>query len=354
MRKPIFLAHYNLSEVATRTKLLIVADCRVNRDFINILSERLNTNADLLYLDTSRKTGKSTLARHFSYFILAIHALSIGDKYNTILFWQQFIGLYWGYLSRIKGEIHRNVFLTPLIYKSRKGMTGKIYKLFFNLSLSNPAIKGAICYSSTELKYYRRIFAKNRDKVFFILYGQSSKTRDKNVAISVEKPYLFSGGTSNRDYRTLLSAAKKIKYIFIIACTQRDIKGLKIPDNVRVFHNAYGEKFDSLMRSSYAVVLPLKDANISSGQIVLLKAMEMGKPIVTTRSAGTIDYVGETCAFLVEPQNIENLQRVLNFVVENPEEAKDRALRAKKKYQESFTIQRFAFSIAEVITQNMR
>lgn len=354
MKKPIFLAHYNLSEVATRTKLLIVADCRVNGDLINILSERLNTNVDLLYLDTSRKTGKSTLARHFSYFILAIHALSIGDKYNNILFWQQFIGLYWGYLSRIKGEIHTSIFLTPLIYRSRKGIIGKMYKLFFTFSLSNPAIKGAICYSSTELKYYQKVFVKNRDKVFFIPYGQSSKIRDKNTVTLQRNPYLFSGGTSNRDYRTLLSAAEKIKYTFVIACTQRDIKELSIPDNVQVFHDAYGEEFDSLMRFSYGVILSLKDTNISSGQIVLLKAMETGKPIVATRSAGTINYVDETCAFLVEPRNVEDLQRALRFIIENPEKAQDKAMRAKKKYQRSFTAQRFASSMAEVITQKMR
>lgn len=354
MKKPTFLVHYNCQTNSNPSKLLMVADCKVNQDFVNVLCDRLNTNGDLLYIDTSRKTRKNVVARHFSYLILAKQAFLIENKYDNIIFWQQFIGLYWGYLSRIKGEIHRNVFLIPLIYKSRKGMAGKIYKSFFNLSLSNPAIKGAICYSSTELKYYRRVFAKNRDKIFFIPYRQSSKIRDKNTVTLQRNPYLFSGGTSNRDYSTLISAAEEIKYAFIIACTPKDIKGLKIPDNVRVFHNAYGEKFDSLVRSSYGVILPLKDTNISSGQIVLLKAMEMGKPIVATRSAGTIDYVDETCAFLVDPKSVEELQRVLKFIIENPEETQYRATKAKKRYRENYTIQKFTSSLAELITYKMR
>lgn len=355
MKKPTFLAHYNYQINRDSSRLLIVADCMVNQEFVNVLCDRLNTNADLLYIDTSRKTPKNVVAlpRHLSYLIVAKKALSIENKYENIIFWQQFIGLYWSFLSYLKIRKKIVTFLLPLIYKPRKGIIGKIFKLFFNFSLSNPALWGAICYSSEEQKYYQRIFLNCKSKIFFIPYGRGQffKTKGRNILISRVSPYFFSGGTSNRDYSTLMSVATKIKYNFVICCTTKDISGMDISDNVRVFYDAYGEKFNLLMESSYAVILTLENPYISSGQIVLFKAMEMGKPIVATRFGGIMDYVDETCAFLVEPKNVKKLQKVLKFIIENPKEAQDRAMRAKKKYQENFTIRRFASSVAEAMSK---
>lgn len=351
MKKPTFLIHYNYQINSSPSKLLMIADCKVNQGFVNVLCNRLNTNADLLYIDTSRETRKNVVARHFSYLILAKQAFLIENKYDNIVFWQQFIGLYWTLFSYPKRGTKIRTFLLPLIYKSRKGIIGKLYRLLFSFTLSNSVLRGAICYSSKELKYYQGIFSKCKSKIFFVPYGQVSEIKSKSIAIAAEIPYFFSGGTSNRDYSTLMSVALKIKYNFVVACTRKDVAGMNVPDNIRIFYDAYGEKFDLLMKSSYAVVLTLKNPDISSGQIVLLKAMEIGKPIVATRSAGTQDYVDETCAFLVEPQNTEELQRVLKFIIENPEEAQNRTIRAKRKYQENFTIRRFASSVAEAMSK---
>jgi len=250
MRKATFLVHYNSQANLGPSKLLIVADCKINKNFVNGLCNRLNTNADLLYVDTSRITRKSVVARHISYLVLAKQALSIAYKYDNIVFWQQFIGLHWSYLSYLKRATKVRTFLLPLIYKSRRGIIGTICKLFFSFSLSSSALSGAICHSSKELKYYRRIFPKCKSKIFFIPYGQvRSEAKDRGNTISGETPYFFSGGTSNRDYPTLVYVAPKIeKYKFVLACTKNDIKGLHIPDNVRVVHDAYGEEFDSLMK----------------------------------------------------------------------------------------------------------
>lgn len=351
MKRPTFLAHYNFQTNRNTSKLLIVADSKVNKGFVNELCARLNTNADLLYIDTSRKTRKNVVARHLSYLILAKQALLMGYKYGNIIFWQQFIGLYWSIFSSLKRGTKVGTFLLPLIYKPRRRLIGRIYKLFFHFSLANSALWGAICHSSEELNFYQIIFPKCKNKIFFVPYGRSSETKDRNITIPADTPYFFSGGTSNRDYSTLMSAAAKMKYNFVVACTRKDIKGMNIPDNVRVFHDAYDEKFNSLMQSSYTVVLTLENPDISSGQIVLLKAMEMGKPIIATRSAGTIDYVDETCAFLVEPKNVEQLQGVLNLIIEKPEKTQVRARKAKKRYQEKYSIKKFASHLAELIAK---
>jgi len=343
-----YLSNYNQNDYNS-SKLLIVADCRVEQSLVNVLCDKLNTNADLLYIDSSRETRKKALERHFSYLILAIQAMLIGHKYENIIFWQQFIGLYWSFYP-FKSRVKFNALLTPLIYKSRKGILGQLYRLFFGFCLSNSVLKGAICHSSDELKYYQTVFPDCKNKIFFIPYGITSEVRVRQNLISEENSYFFAGGTSNRDYSTLMYAAAKLKqFNFVVACTKRDIKGIEVPDNVKVLHDAYGEKFDLLIKSSLAVVLTLENPNISSGQIVLLKAMEMEKPIIVTKCAGITDYIDEDCAFLVNTNDPEDLRKVLELIISNPEEANVRAKRAQERYRERFTVQKFASLLAELI-----
>ena len=259
-------------------KILIVADCRVNKDFIDTLCARLNVLGDLIYIDTSRKTISSVARRHFSYLVLALNAIFNGKNYKAILFWQQFIGLYYSLLSHMIIK-RTDACLMPFIFKSRKGVLGRIYKAFINLGLRDKVIKGAICHSSAELIHYHKVFFRNKDKIFFIPYGQSPMNKNhRNNAnnISCEKPYFFSGGTSNRDYLMLATVAEKINFPFVVACTRKDIKGIECPHNVKVYHDAYGDKFDALLGESSAVILLSRDPNISSGQIVLLQAMQNG------------------------------------------------------------------------------
>lgn len=352
MGKLTFLPHYNSKTNRNKSNVLIVADSKVNKDFVNELCDKLNTNADLLYIDTSRSTRASVVRRHLSYFILGIKALSMGHNYNHIIFWQQFIGLYWSSLIFLKRSSSSSAILLPLIYKARKGVLGTAYRSFFSFSLSSQALTAAVCHSSEELKYYKKTFPKSRDKIFFIHYGQSSETKDPGRFPAERFDYFFSGGTSNRDYKSVASVAKKKNYNFIFACTHNDIRLVNIPKNIRILYDAYGDKFNALIRSARAVVLTLENPHISSGQIVLLKSMAMKKPIVATKSAGTLDYVDDTCAYLIEPHNEEQLQVALTHIIENPQEAEIFAAKANKRYREKYSIQQFASSIADLITNH--
>jgi len=347
---------YNALVNHSSYKLLIVADCRVNEDFIDALSNRINLQADLMYIDTSRDTKTPVLLRHFSYLALAFNAILKAKAYKVILFWQQFIGLYYSFISILL--IKRTpAFFMPFIFKSRKGALGTIYKALIKLALQNNVIKGVICHSSVELKYLRKLFFRNKDKIHFILYGQSldyENHRNNASNISMEKPYFFSGGTSNRDYIALITVAEEMNFPFVIACTRRDIGGIKITRNVKVYHDAYGKKFDALLKESLAVILIFIDPNISSGQIVLLKAMQMRKPIIITYSAGSADYVDERCAFLVGHNNPHQLRKVLEYVISNPQEAERRAINAYMRYKQEFTVGQFALRVADLIAKNLK
>lgn len=56
-----------------------------------------------------------------------------------------------------------------------------------------------------------------------------------------------------------------------------------------------------LMSKCHCVLIPLKDLTMSSGQLVALQAMSLGKPVICTNSDGIKDYViNEVTGFLVD------------------------------------------------------
>ena len=79
----------------------------------------------------------------------------------------------------------------------------------------------------------------------------------------------------------------------------------------------------------------------------------MGKPVVVTDSAGSVDYVDENCAFFVEHNNQKQLIKVLEYVISNPQEAQRRAKNAYVKYYEKFTLDHFAFRVADLISKSL-
>lgn len=64
------------------------------------------------------------------------------------------------------------------------------------------------------------------------------------------------------------------------------------------------------------VVIPLQDLNISSGQLMLLQAMQLGKPIVVTNNCAIYDYIedGKTGLILANEKKlwIEAIKKIYN------------------------------------------
>lgn len=46
-----------------------------------------------------------------------------------------------------------------------------------------------------------------------------------------------------------------------------------------------------IMAKCHCVLVPLKNLNMSSGQLVVLQAMALGKPVICTKTDGICDYV---------------------------------------------------------------
>lgn len=101
------------------------------------------------------------------------------------------------------------------------------------------------------------------------------------------------GADRDRDYRTLFLAAKQMpKLKFIVCCGQDNIRGLNIPENVEVRLNVSALETREILSKAKMAVLPLRETHRASGQLSMLDAMLMEKPVIISKTRGTIESYG--------------------------------------------------------------
>jgi len=187
--------------------------------------------------------------------------------------------------------------------------------------------------------------SKTENKIIYVPYGISEIVKIGEYDKSI--PF-FSCGTSNRDYQTLINAFSRNKQKLTVICRNADIKNIDLPSNIEVLHNIYFQDYYMYLQKAQVVIIPLKDVNISAGQLVLLQAMSLGKILVVTRCVGIEDYVDENCAIIVEPHSSDAINEAVKYILKNKEKCILMARNAYKRYENEFTIKHFATRIADI------
>jgi len=123
------------------------------------------------------------------------------------------------------------------------------------------------------------------------------------------------GADRDRDYRTLFLAAKHLPQLkFVVCCGQKNIEGLDIPDNVEVKLNISALETREILSKAEMAVIPLLETNRASGQLSMLDAMLMGKPVIISKTRGiteSYDLKNEKNALLVPAGDSESLIKAI-------------------------------------------
>jgi glycosyltransferase involved in cell wall biosynthesis len=164
--------------------------------------------------------------------------------------------------------------------------------------------------STLEMEYYRKVFCWPVGKAVFVPVLTAPELLDKLSAS--EDQYYLAAGRSFRDYETLIRAVAGTSLRVLIVGGRGTVKEYAGLANVRTMENIPASELEGLMLRSRAVVVPLEDRAISIGQSVVLQAMALGKAVVATRTAGTIDYIDHmNDGMLVAPGDERELRDAL-------------------------------------------
>jgi glycosyltransferase involved in cell wall biosynthesis len=135
--------------------------------------------------------------------------------------------------------------------------------------------------------------------------------------------YIFCGGNTRRDFRTLIEAVRDLP-IPVKLVTMRDeiiaghgsvLDERHLPPNVEVIRHDGSDSFVDYMAAARMVVLPIRRANISASGIgVYLAAMALGKCVIISEGPAVNGIVPEDAAVVVPPEDPAALREAITRV----------------------------------------
>lgn len=189
--------------------------------------------------------------------------------------------------------------------------------------------------SSDEVKKYSKRFNSLPGRFRFIHFHTNII---EPKIIRSPKSYILSAGKTGRDYSTLAEAVKDLPVDLLVISDHKSISEINFPGNTRILTDISWHNYLELLQSCRFVIVPLQKLVKSTGQVVILEAMALGKPVITTETVGTRDYVnsGHT-GILVPPGDPFSLRKAICSLIDNQHLQEEISLNALKFIKESCT-----------------
>jgi glycosyltransferase involved in cell wall biosynthesis len=202
--------------------------------------------------------------------------------------------------------------------------------------------------SPADTEYFLRFV--EADRVLTLPYAQGSSIGVEGSDVR-SGPYVFSGGWTNRDYDALLRCAAQLPDIsFTIVASAKNRLIEQAPANVRLLLDIDQAEFNQLLAGSKFVVIPLQEDVGSSGQMVLLSAMELGKPVIVPRVGAVTEYVEDgVTGVLYELGDEQALAGAIREVEGAPDRVAAMGAHASEAYRNRFTPEHFYGPVVDYI-----
>jgi glycosyltransferase involved in cell wall biosynthesis len=349
--------------VSEPARSLFITEGRpVDPDFVRIIGERLGARPECFVLRTAWTVRAPKIIRHFTYFFAGFRIARKRSRYRYLIFFQQTVAYHYTLWSSVLRP-PAPVAVSPLILKPRRGPWGAVRERAEQAFVRSRNIDAFMVFSRRERDRYSGRFGLGyAAKLRFILLGGSAplppetgaENGEERTSASTASRYHFSGGASNRDYGTLFKAFSGLDEKLVVCCAPGDIKGLSVPARTEIVHGAVGEAFIERLRSASSVIIPLNEADYSSGQIALIQAMRHGKPVVVTEIHSVTDYVDGQTVLFVRPGRAEDIAAAVRRLASEPGLAASLGRAARAAYEKDLTAASFAERIADVLAETER
>lgn len=257
------------------------------------------------------------------------------NKYDVIVATGDSAGLpilFLKYLNIIKRPV---IFMTAGLAGALKGNETTWVGKFYKKILRNADIFTS--YSQVEIDFFKKRMGIENVKYIplatdFNYFSQKSKVK-KSIVCAV-------GTELGRDYRTFFDAVKNIPVKAEIACHPDNLKGLKVPDNVKVHINVPVNEVLKIYQRSLISVVPCKERYRSSGQMVVLETAAAGLPIVASGIKGLVSafsFEDGKHLYYTKPNDPEQMRKKLLLLLNNKKQAEKMGLLASKKVKDFYT-----------------
>ena len=238
------------------------------------------------------------------------------------------------------------IVLVGFIYTRRKNnWKQRLRYAYFHWLLKY--VDKAIVHTKLEAYDYRQLFGFWDKKFVYHPFGTHVNLIPNNYD---GEPYLFSAGRSGRDYPLLLSAIENLPYKLRIATDA--FYPESTPENVELLHSCYGGDYLRQLTDCVMTVIPLSQRWISSGQMVLLESMAMGKPVIITANESTIEYVSHDFdAWLVPIYDVNAFRNAIDYLMNHPEIRERIGAQAQQSFREKYSMEAATKRLCQLLKQ---
>ena len=167
--------------------------------------------------------------------------------------------------------------------------------------------------------------------------------------------HIFAAGRTGRDFATFFDAVRGLDSRVRVITSPHVVAGLEIPSNVELLFDLPFSTYIEHVKNATIVVVPLANRQISVGQSVILEAMALGRPLITTEAPGSVDYVESNVTGIMVPQGDPTaLRAAIEALVADPVRASTMAACARARVREKFVPSTVRGELADLIRETLR
>lgn len=220
------------------------------------------------------------------------------------------------------------------------------YIQLFKYKIILKAISKVIVFSYKQQALHANAFNESQNKFPVVYYHLTLPFYPSELCTG---DYLFSGGDTGRDYKTLIEAVRGLSCKVVIAALQRyHFDGIDIPGNV-IITTVNSEEFIRLLAGCKAMILPLFGRKLQAGgQQTFLNAMALGKTVIVADDNGADEYINNGVdGIIIQPENVSEMRVAISSVMNNFEFCKTIGINAKIKAQ-MYPVDRFSRDVYSI------
>ena len=232
----------------------------------------------------------------------------------------------------------------------KKNKLSKMYHWFMKKCLNPKYIDYIHVLSKKYAEDISKEFDFPLDRIIVTYFGISDKIDEYS---KLERPqeyldtkYVLSIGRSNRDFKWLIDSWQDIDYNLVIISDKYE--GTTNNPNIKIIKNVAGNESYPWIANCEAMIIPIDDGTICSGDTVLLTAMMLKKKvIVTTPSTLAEMYVANNKTAYCINKDKEELEEVINKIRNSIDNIVGE--NARNCFLENYSRKQLGMNIAECI-----
>ena len=320
--------------VDKKTNLNLIESSSYTLSFINLRT--------FLYL-IDKILRKITKLPFYSYKFLTYENWKILNKSDYLIFTNETIGysmMLYAFITKVFKKNKIVVFTMGLFENEKHGVARKtvlqIYLWMYDKF---------IFLSKNEYDVAVKKFQKYSNKFYFLPFSIDNnfwKPLQNNKKIS--KKILFMGNDKNRDYKFIQELSKNMpnfKFILI----SNHLKESQISSNSTLYNSDWkmeqltDEDVRNIFEEVFLCLIPLKESIQPSGQSVAMQSMNMGVPVLITRTKGfwdELNFTDKKNIFFLDQNNVNIWKEKITEIFEKQIETSLVVKNAHKTLEENY------------------